>query len=265
MKNWLILLVFALGMSGAFAQPNVRVCQVEYVRDNGFQPDYSQFPDIAFIQLSPKAVGVAPNVSSHATDVARILTSGPAAGLVSTIYICEAVTFTGRGQLNGGRTLPPGPSSWEIENHSWGGNDILATDDILAKEDERILRDNILAFVGPPNGGQGYVNVYGTQVYQRLLSCVHNAVRVGSTITGMDLTAESMPDVYEPVAWTSYDMPTAAETGIAMVSWCKAHGVNYSAQTLKHLIIINAKPDSQGRPVVDHEATMSGLKAYYSR
>jgi len=247
----------------------VRICQVEETRNDdastGYYPDVSQFPGVTFIDGCPKLHKSVSNVSSHATAVTQILLGGPAAGLVASIVVCELFEFIGPARpldstidqnpygLNGGRTLEPSASAWDIENISAGETTQVWDESAITQETKRIERDNILAFGGLPDPGMpAYLIMGATQS--------RNFVRVGSSVTGQVTNARLTYDVLGAVWSTSYSTPTVAQTGVAMVSWLKTNGITYNAGDLGDIIRAAAKANGMNH---DHSASMNALYAKY--
>jgi hypothetical protein len=199
------------------ALPNgsgIRVMQVEWTRDGAWAPQ-------AAGQLSGKSftyTSTAPtSYSTHANEVATYLagsTSSMTPG-ITEFYASEATAFVGRNQLNGTRSLAPGATSWDIENHSWGGNDPLYAAQILKKEDMRIERDNIVAFVGVDNASS----------LSQLLANGYNSIAVGTstgnhpqTGTTLEGSGRMKPDLVGTATWTSYATPIVASSAAILRS-----------------------------------------------
>jgi hypothetical protein len=279
-----IILLAALLLPLILDASGVRVLQAEYIRGGKWQPDYAQFKGVTFIQGTPNQAKAFPGVSQHATEVTRILLAGPVKP--ESITICEAVTFTGasRGNivgLNGSTLTDSLPASWDLENHSWGGSDALSENPrtldvitvvdgkrvetatefpgILKKFVQRVERDNVLSFVALPNPGD-------KATFRLLSACPPspNVIKVASSISGYIGGVGMVPDVYAPVQYNSYATPTEAQTGIAMIDWCKEHAPQYRAADLGWIIRETAVKDDKGRPIISHSAAMAALERFYS-
>lgn len=246
--------------------PKVRVALIEKPRtgEKTYRPSGVPFKD-----LTPSGpLNTTP--SPHATSVAKILTSGPATGLVDLLVI-HAQAYMGYvrnadiGELNSGRTFPPNPALWDVANLSYGYVDPTLTAEILAKFDRQVITGNVFATVCPANAGQGWSTYYWKRVYQSVMGASKAALRVGSSVSPMDLIDSVTPDVYLPVYWTSYAAPTAAQTGIAMISWLKEKGLAYRAQDLKEICINAAKANvKNGLPTLDHQQAFNSMINFYA-
>lgn len=192
----------------------VRLLQVEYMKNGFWAPQMAgDLADKTFTYVSSTFGGY----SEHANEVARYLgrtTSSITPGLTGW-KVSEAVSFTGRNNLNGGRTLPPAVASWDIENHSWAGNDALWCLNILQKQDYRIERDNIISCVSIDNG----------ITMSQLMSNGYNSIVVGVSSgahprngTILDTLGRAKPDLVGPAGYTSYATPIVASGAALLVS-----------------------------------------------
>lgn len=192
----------------------VRVLQVEYMRNGFWAPQQANdLSDKAFNYISSTFGGY----SEHANEVARQLarTSTSLTPGLTAWKASEAVSFTGRGNLNAGRTLTPAIATWDIENHSWAGDDSLSALDILYKQDYRIERDNIISCVAVDNGSK----------MSQLIANGYNSIAVGvssgnhpQTGTSLDTTGRTKPDLVAPASYTSYATPIVASSAALLVS-----------------------------------------------
>lgn len=262
---------------------NVRVAQIESFGNgtNNYQPDYSQYKGITFTQGTAATGGT----SSHATTVTSYLVGGPVKP--SSIIIWYSGDFVSRGGLNGGRTLEPAPAAWELENHSWGGtsktydnnqytstqlkdakgnlvfvNGVVQTTPVtipgaLEQEAKRLARDNVMAFIAVADDN----TPPPTPLMNHVVSPY--AIKVGTTTTGMRLDAQSQPDVYEAIDYTSYACPKAATVGMEEIAWAQDHGIKYDAKDLARILITSCVKDDKGRPMVSETATMANEATFY--
>lgn len=191
----------------------VRLIQVEYMRDGFWAPEATgDVAGKAFSYISSTFGGY----SAHAYQVACFL-GGSSTSMtpgLSGWKASEAVTFTGRNNLNAGRITAPVAASWDIENHSWGGDDQLWCFEILYKEDYRIDRDNIIACVGVDNG----------PTMSQMMANGYNSIAVGSSSgnhpqsgTTLDTVGRMKPDIVGTNTWTSYATPIVASTATLLV------------------------------------------------
>lgn len=206
--------------SGLPSIANVRLLQVEYIRNSVWAP--WPLGDLAGKTFNYN-VGrsVAPTSSAqysdHANYVAQYL-AGPTESMtpeLTTWSSSEAVAFTYPGNLNAGRALSPIAATWDIENHSWGGNDALWSMQILAREDYRIERDNIVSCVGVDNGS----------TMSQMLANGYNSIAVGvsngnhpHTGTTMDTTGRMKPDLVAPADYTSYATPIVTSASMILIA-----------------------------------------------
>lgn len=217
----------------------VRVLQVEYMRNGFWAPQMANdLADKNFTYLTPTFGGY----SEHANEVARYLgrTSTSMTPGLMTWKNSEAVAFTGRGNLNGGRTLSPIAATWDIENHSWGGDDSLWCFDILYKEDYRIERDNIVSCVGVDNSSS----------MSQMLANGYNSIAVGvssgnhpHTGTSLDTTGRMKPDLVGPASYTSYATPIVASSAallIGEINRSPALSAARNSITIKALLLAGA-------------------------
>jgi hypothetical protein len=192
----------------------VRLIQVEYMRDGFWAPQPTgEVAGKTFNYISSTFGGF----SSHANEVAGYLagTSTSMTPELLTWKTSEAITFTGRNNLNGGRSIAPAVASWDVENHSWAGNDPLWCFDILYKEDYRIERDNIVAFTGVDNGpsmSQEMANGYNS-----IAVGVSNGNHPHSGTT-LDTAGRAKPDLVAPLSYTSYATPVVASTAMILIA-----------------------------------------------
>lgn len=191
----------------------VRVMLVEYVRDGAWAPQATS--DLLGKQFTYVSSTYG-KFSGHATEVAKHLagsTFSMTPGL-DGIQAAEAWAFTGSGALNGTRTFAPAASSWDIENHSWGGNDAIWALKILRKQDFRIERDNIIAVVGVDNGAS----------MSHIIGNGHNVISVGTstgnhpkTGTSTDTVGRMKPDLVGTATYTSYATPIVSSCAALLV------------------------------------------------
>lgn len=217
----------------------VRVLQVEYMRYGFWAPQMANdLGDKNFTYLTSTFGGY----SEHANEVARYLgrtSSSMTPGLMAW-KTSEAVSFTGRGNLNGGRTLAPVAATWDIENHSWGGDDALWSLDILYKEDYRIERDNIVSCVGVDNAAS----------MSQMMANGYNSIAVGvssgnhpHTGTSFDTTGRGKPDLVAPASYTSYATPIVASGAallIGEINRSPALSAARSSMAIKALLLAGA-------------------------
>jgi regulation of enolase protein 1 (concanavalin A-like superfamily) len=220
----------------------VRVLQVEYPRNGYWAPQATgDVSAKSFTYLSSTFGGY----SSHAYDVAMYL-AGASTSMtpgISAIQASEATAFYGRGNLNGTRSLSPIAATWDIENHSWGGNDPLWSAKILQKQDYRIERDGIIAVVGVDNGGS----------MSQIMANGYNSIAVGSstgdhptTGTTMETTGRVKPDLVATRTWTSYATPIVASGAALLVGEINRNGALADARNplvIKALLMAGATKD----------------------
>ena len=256
-------LVFAIALSGAAAAyadfrddvdftklrneygsnlPNgqgIRIAQIEFVRDGAWAPTAQG--DLAGKNFTYASSFNGAN-SGHGYEVGVYLggnNSSMTPGLEGwTAY--EAWNYIGRGSLNGNRYLEPLPASWDIENHSWGGNDALYAPVILAKMDYRIQRDNVIACVGVDNGGS----------LSNLLANGYNSIAVGSSTgnhpqsgSNVDGSGRCKPDLVGTATYTSYATPIVASSAAILVGETKRNpslGEARSPLAIKALLMAGA-------------------------
>ena len=191
----------------------VRVMLVEYVRDGAWAPQAtSDLEGKQFTYVSStygKFSGHATEVAKHLAGASFSMTPG-----IDGIQAAEAWTFTGSGALNGTRTFAPASSSWDIENHSWGGNDAIWALKILRKQDYRIERDNIVAVVGVDNGAS----------MSHIIGNGHNVISVGTstgnhpkTGTSTDTVGRMKPDLVGTATFTSYATPIVSSCAALLI------------------------------------------------
>ena len=206
--------------SGLPSVANVRLLQVEYVRNSVWAPwPLGDLTGKTFNYNVGRSVAPTSSTqySDHANYVAQYL-AGPTESMTPELTswsASEAVAFTYPGNLNAGRTLSPITATWDIENHSWGGNDALWSMQILAREDYRIERDNVIAVVGVDNGS----------TMSQMLANGYNSIAVGvsngnhpHTGTTMDTTGRDKPDLVAPADYTSYATPIVTSASMILVA-----------------------------------------------
>jgi hypothetical protein len=217
----------------------VRILQVEYLRDGYWAPQPTG-------ELSGKSITYASSnyggYSSHAYEVGTFLMGNNSSMTpgVSSFTACEAVPFTGRGYLNGTRSLAPVTATWDIENHSWGGNDVIWALQILQKEDYRIERDNVISVVGVDNGSS----------LSQMLANGYNSIAVGVSNgnhprngTTVDTTTRVKPDLVAPAAYTSYATPIVSSAATLLVGEINRTGSLSAARSplvMKALLLAGA-------------------------
>ncbi|PTY05426.1 hypothetical protein DB347_13675, partial [Opitutaceae bacterium EW11] len=192
----------------------VRLVQVEYIRNSSWAPQITGYlagKTVTYLSTYNSTVA-----SSHAYEVAGyLLGSGQSmTSAISSWKASEAWAFMGRGNLNGGRNLAPSVASWDVENHSWGGTDIIGGLNMLLKEDYRIERDNVIACVGVDNGSTLSMVVANT----------YNAIAVGTATGGnpacgttFDTVGRMKPDLVGTATWTSYTTPMVSSSAMILV------------------------------------------------
>lgn len=234
--------------------------QIEFARNNGYRPDPKLFPNA--IDLTPASVlAIDPNISDHATQVAQILTSGPAAGLIGKHYFLEAVTWmlgrTGPAVLAAGRTFAPSPLGVDLVNCSFGA--LVLTADLFQKAKLQIERDNAVLIVAPPDAGDPSGYTFPGAVVSP------NCLRVVSSTTGSVIVSSDIPMVSEPVSWNSFAEPTSAQVVAAMISWCKDqfNGTFKAADIVATILASSVKLVGFAYPQINYNAAMTGLHALY--
>lgn len=192
----------------------VRLLQVEYMRNGFWAPlPQGETSDKTYDYLSSTFGGY----SDHAFWVAQYL-AGTTTSMTPELKswkTIEAVTFTGRNNLNGGRALAPAAATWDVENHSWGGNDNLWCFAILDKQDFRIERDNVVSVVGVDNGA----------TMSQMLANGYNSISVGVTNgahphTGstLETNGRCKPEIVAPASYTSYATPIVASSAMILIA-----------------------------------------------
>jgi len=116
----------------------VKIAQIEALRDGAWAtPATGELSAKTFTYFS--SIGTV--YSSHASDVGTYL-GGSASSMTPGLdgWPCfESSYYTMRSLLSG-RSADPAVATWDVENHSWGGTDAMATV-TLEKMDFRIDRD----------------------------------------------------------------------------------------------------------------------------
>ncbi len=191
----------------------VRLAQIEYIRDGNWKPDTSGELSGKSLTYSTSQFG---SISSHANEVAAYLlgsTTSITPG-VTGWQAYEATNYIGTGSLKGGRTLAPLPSTWDVENHSWGG--VFANDNIniTRKLDHRIESENVIAAVGIDNASS----------LSLLLAQGYNAITVGTSTGNHPVTGTTYegagrhkPDLVGTAVWTSYATPIVASCATLLI------------------------------------------------
>lgn len=198
---------------------NIRLIQVEYIRSGAWAPGpQGDVSGKTFNYSIGRNVDPGTTYSAHAIEVAGYL-AGKTQSMTPELMnwaASEAVAFTYPGNLNAGRTLIPIPATWDVENHSWGGNDALWSVQILQREDYRIERDNIVAVVGVDNG---------VVTMSQMMANGYNSIAVGVSSGDHPHTGTSFvpigrmkPDLVAPAAFTSYATPIVASSSMILIA-----------------------------------------------
>jgi len=219
----------------------VKLIQVEYMRGGYWAPYPSD-------ELAGKNLTYITNTfggySSHAYEVGCYL-AGSATSITPglTGWSCyEATNYCAQQSLMSGRSGPPMVSTWDIENHSWGGNDMINGKTNLQRMDFRIERDNVVAVVGIDNGCSTPMSMMFANAY--------NVISVGSSTgdhphTGstMEVTGRVKPELVGTATWTSYATPIVSSCATLLVAETKrtpALAAARSALVIKALLMAGA-------------------------
>lgn len=194
----------------------IKLLQVEYVRNGYWAPSSTaELTGKSFSFLSD-TFGAA---SSHANEVGAFL-GGSTTSMTPGIEgwkASEAWNYC-YNMIHGGNYLPPEPTDWEIENHSWGGNEQTSATSILQKLDFRIERDSNLVVVGVDNGA----------TLSNLLANAYNVLSVGTstgnhpqTGSNLEVSGRVKPDLVGTATWTSYATPIVSSCAQILLAEAK--------------------------------------------
>jgi hypothetical protein len=216
----------------------IRVLQIEYPRNGYWAPQAAgDLWSKSFSYLSSTFGGY----SAHANDVGIYLAgSGSMTPGINAWSAMEATAYTGRANLNGTRSLAPSTATWDIENHSWGGNDPIWATAILQKQDYRIDRDNVVAVVGVDNGST--MSMFMANGYNSIAVGVSNGNHPRSG-TSMETTGRMKPDLVAPAPYTSYATPVVASGVSILLGEINRNGALSSARSpmvVKALVMAGA-------------------------
>ena len=220
----------------------VLLAQVEYVRNNYWAPQ--AVTDLAgknFTYITDTFGGY----SSHAYDVGCYL-GGATKSITPGVsgWTCfEATNYCSRQSLMAGRSLAPLAATWDIENHSWGGNDLINGITNLQRMDYRIERDNVIAVVGVDNGS----------TLSMMMANAYNVISVG-TSTGdhphcgstLEVKGRMKPELVGTATYTSYATPIVASCATLLVGEIKRSPALVAARSslvIKALLMAGATKD----------------------
>jgi uncharacterized small protein (DUF1192 family) len=222
----------------------VTILQAEYQRNSAVCPESTFGIDT---EKTASADYFKP-VSQHASEVAALF-YGPdshagKAAIVSKVYLDEATGYSGRDGLGSGlvNMPPPNPPRWPakalamVENHSYGWAHHSYSSG-LARMDERIERDNVVAVVAAPNEGS---QTNGSGGANGFYSQCKNVIVAGSTY-GTHYDWPNRPcDVLVDQQWTSWCAPVLASAACLVVAEFIKANYPYRWNEVKDILIKTA-------------------------
>ncbi|MFT3782565.1 MAG: hypothetical protein QM790_11175 [Nibricoccus sp.] len=220
----------------------VRMLQVEYMRNGAWATQPAG-------ELAGKNMSYGNSTfggySGHAYEVGCFL-GGNATSITPNLpgWLCfEATNYCAQASLLSGYSIGPMQASWDIENHSWGGNDMIFGLCNLQRMDYRIERDNVISVVGIDNGSS----------MSMMMANAYNVISVG-TSTGdhphcgstMEVRGRIKPELVGTATWTSYATPIVASCASILVGETQRTGSLAAARSplvIKALLMAGATKD----------------------
>lgn len=250
MRKFLYLFLSIALCAISSAAANVKVMQVEYIRDSTYLPDAALVPvGVKFVK--DELAQMYPATSTHANGVVVRLLAHPEN--IAELEVTEAGVYWGRGGIGLGRTqyytaddgsqveIYPKPTHGQlVENHSYGMMDLNDMAACLAKLDRRADRDNVVIVVGVPDSNMGHVaSPYGP-IEIRIPNCAHNIIAVGSGRGFHEILPGGRVDIVTDEDWTSYGAPKVSEVAAAMISETLNVGKTYRWNEVREYIMLGA-------------------------
>ena len=174
----------------------VRFLQVEYDNDPGWSaPNAIYLPD-----------GITPEINHHATEVSKVIRLiAPGVTLLNAHDRWFTNTLTG--YYDQGGFVSTTPAAWDVENHSYTFNQTLIDSRIAQAQDERLVRDNVIAFAANGNSDDEVRRIWNAS--RQSCMCGGYSTPKGE-FRVWDGTMQPYPDVGVPTQWSSIAAPVVA-------------------------------------------------------
>ena len=217
-------------------------------------------PEFAGLNILDRGGPSVPN--GHATAVGRTLygRSGLAAG-VRTVYAYPVESFLGDLCLKTGQPAAPrAEDDVRLFTHSWIGQDMPGSTEILRRVDHLIDRDDVIMVVGVNNGKNTPIPA--------LLGSAHNVIAVGVSsgnssggYTKVEGSGRCKPDLVAARNLTSFSTPVVAAAAARLLEAADRMAARYPqarrAEVIKAALLTGTEKPAgwaphPGRPLDEH-------------
>jgi hypothetical protein len=221
---------------------NLKIAQIEYVRDGAWAPE-------AVDELASKVISYSPrqpaSFSEHGFEVGQLFygSVGSFIPAVQQIHAFEAWNYFDS-SLRAGRGVAPLTAGWDVENHSYIANSGPANDEGNRRLDFRIDRDGVTATVVLANGS-GAVPVLFAHSYNAIVVglATGNHSRGGTT---RNTAGRLKPDIVSSAEATSHAGPIAGSAAGLLIAKAKDDASLSSArrpEVIKAILMAGATKD----------------------